>query len=151
MTTFKPRVTISAAFCYSWEGQAHQYFNTGEPTSIRYERYYACEEDREGFGPPVDCLLHFDERGLLVAMLNHYPKGEAGELEQAGNVNLWVRPSHQRRGFASRLLREANNRRKSRETSPRRGADVEKLARISGSTPVQVRATLDVAQADFMQ
>jgi hypothetical protein len=84
-------------------------------------------------------------------MLNHYPKGEAGELEQAGNVNLWVRPSHQRRGFASRLLREANNRRKSRETSPRRGADVEKLARISGSTPVQVRATLDVAQADFMQ
>jgi hypothetical protein len=92
---------------FTWKSQAEQYLNRGEPDGYRYERHYANEHDAPP-GAPVDCLLRFDEKGLLVGILNHYPEGGEDDLEQAGNVNLWVRPNRQRQGIATALLIEAN-------------------------------------------
>ena len=92
---------------YSWESQARQYAEHGDP-GVGYERHYAGPNDREGEGPPVDCQLMRDQHGDLVGILNHYPTSSV--LEEAGNVNVWVRPDRQKRGIASRLVREAQSR-----------------------------------------
>jgi GNAT superfamily N-acetyltransferase len=93
---------------YSWESQAGQYAPSGLP-GIGYERHYA---DGFDIGPeaPVDCLLMRDVHGQLVGILNHYPETDPGGLEQAGNVNLWVRPDRRRRGIGSMLMRAAQER-----------------------------------------
>ena len=91
---------------YTWESQACQYAPKGEP-GIGYELHHANEYDAPP-GAPVDCLLMRDRRGDLVGILNHYPT--TSDLEEAGNVNIWVRPDRQKRGIASRLVREAQSR-----------------------------------------
>jgi GNAT superfamily N-acetyltransferase len=93
---------------FSWGSQARQYARTGDP-GIGYERHYADGYDR---GPrnPVDCLLMRDVHGDLVGILNHYPEDHALGMERAGNINVWVRPDRQKRGIATRLVREAQKR-----------------------------------------
>jgi len=102
MASWTPRMVLGIV--YSWESQARQYAETGEP-GISYERHYAGQNDREGEGPAVDCLLARNHKGQLIGILNHYPTDSV--LEQAGNVNVWVHPDAQKRGVATALINEA--------------------------------------------
>jgi hypothetical protein len=43
-----------------------------------------------------------------VGILNHYPWDSV--MEKRGNVNVWVRRTHQRRGIATALAEEADRR-----------------------------------------
>lgn len=91
---------MDAKVIFSWESQAEQYPEKGEPgiehTTVR------C-----GISV-VDCLLYRDESGCLVGILNHY--NEFNPWEKPGSCNVWVHPDHQRRGVASALLRDAYHR-----------------------------------------
>lgn len=90
---------------YDWESQAQQYAYRDTP-GICYERHSTYElgaqlGDKIAF---IDCLLYRDEDGLLVGILNYYPNDN--EWEQAGNVNMWVKPDHQRQGIGTALAVE---------------------------------------------
>lgn len=60
-------------------------------------------------GVLVDCLFWRDLTGKLRGVLYHY-RGDMPPHERAGNVNLWVDSTVQRRGIGSRLLAEADRR-----------------------------------------
>jgi ribosomal protein S18 acetylase RimI-like enzyme len=90
---------------FSWESQARQYAYRDAP-GISLERHHLGEWPH---WTQIDCLLYRDEEGLLVAILNHYVDSNNPE-ERAGNCNLWVKPSHQRRGIGTALLRDAMQR-----------------------------------------
>jgi ribosomal protein S18 acetylase RimI-like enzyme len=90
---------------FSWQSQAAQYAYRDAP-GIRLERHSIGEL---GFMTLVDCILYRDEDGLLVGILNHYVDSNNPE-EQAGNCNIWVKPSHQRRGIGTALLKDAMER-----------------------------------------
>jgi len=100
----KYHATIPQHLQYSWESQAEQYAYLDTP-GINHERHDVGE-----FGAPnvIDCLLWRDEAGRLRGILNYYQND--GELERAGNVNLWVHPDWERRGVGTTLLREAMQR-----------------------------------------
>lgn len=104
--TWRPKMIFG--FVFTWESQAEQYARFGLP-GITYERHYANEEDAPP-GAPVDCLLMRDVHGKLVGILNHYPESDPGGLEQAGNINVWVRPDRQKRGIGTALVRAAQER-----------------------------------------
>lgn len=97
------RATIPSEFIFSWESQAVQYPRTG-PAGISYFR--GDLDDREEY---VDCLLYRNDAGQLIGILNYYPQN-IGVWEKKGNVNIWVKPTHQHCGVASRLLAEADRR-----------------------------------------
>lgn len=90
----QPRATIESNRMrfgmFSWEGQAPQYDQLGEPGSVVYRRY------TEGQATWVDVLLHYDHQGRLDGIFNTYPFGAAshgGEvLEKAGSSNAFIRP-----------------------------------------------------------
>lgn len=98
---------------FSWGSQACQYAQHGPP-GLGHERHALDARGNEvalddrAATMLVDCLLMRDVHGELVGILNHYT-GES-ELEKTGNINVWVRPDRQRRGIATRLLREAQAR-----------------------------------------
>ena len=95
------RVVAEPAF--PWESQHRQYPEPGQP-GIQY---------MEGPTPHgnVDCLLFYDDDGLLRGVLNHYPFSAQTEdglfLEVEGNVNVFVDPDYRGRGVATALLNEA--------------------------------------------
>jgi len=95
---FEPSIPAFALF--SFESQASQYPKTGEPGIS----YFAGETEHG----TVDCLLFRSKRGAVVGILNHY--GFDSIWEKTGNVNVWVREDHQRRGIATALLQEAATR-----------------------------------------
>lgn len=88
---------------YSFESQARQYLPLGEP-GIGYFAGVI-----ESHLPPVDCLLWRDTHGLVRGILNHYPI-DYPPWEHAGNVNIWVHPDFQRRGIATALVDECEER-----------------------------------------
>lgn len=90
----------------SWESQKKQYPKTGEP-GIHLERHQitGSYHGNPSYASVIDCLLCRDEDGQLVGILNHYNKGNPYQVP--GSVNIWVKPSHQRQGIASVLLRDA--------------------------------------------
>jgi GNAT superfamily N-acetyltransferase len=86
---------------FGWESQAAQWLHHGEP-GISFERHSV------GTYPHlhiVDCLLYRDEEGLLVGLLYHYC--DDSRYEEAGNVNIMVKPENQRRGIGTALLVDA--------------------------------------------
>src|SRR3954468_22976709 len=87
---------------FSWESQAKQYAYRDTP-GINLERHHLGEFPD---WTQIDCLLCRDENGLLIGILNYY-LDSSNPLEQAGNVNVWVKPSHQRQGIATKLLLDA--------------------------------------------
>jgi GNAT superfamily N-acetyltransferase len=83
----------------SWESQASQYPALGSP-GPGYLGRVATEFYT------VDCLLWRDNKGIVVGILNHYP-ADFAPWERAHNVNIWVRPDHQRQGIGHALVTEA--------------------------------------------
>ena len=57
----------------------------------------------------VDCLLYRDKKGVVIGILNHFPKAMP-PYEKKGNVTLFVDPTQQRQGIGSKLMREAGKR-----------------------------------------
>lgn len=96
---------------FSWESQAKQYAESGEPGWSLEQHMVEVGTGNEVFGVPadlagpgisvVDCLLLRDESGSLVAILNHYDG--KNPLEAADAVNLWVRPDRQREGIGKKM------------------------------------------------
>lgn len=99
-------VCIPDALLFSWDSQANQYHAFDVADTVVYERHYA--PDDKPSGTPVDCLLYYDRQGTLAGILNHYPT--TCDLEDAGNVNVWVRPDAQRQGIGRRLIADAARR-----------------------------------------
>jgi hypothetical protein len=85
---------------FSWQGQALQYDQLGEPDSIVYRRYMEAKAFAEKGGGPatIDTLLYYDEFGVLAGILNTYPYGAVGSrwIEEPGNVNTFTRPGANR-------------------------------------------------------
>jgi GNAT superfamily N-acetyltransferase len=97
---------------FTWSSQACQYAEHGPP-GCSHEQHAIIGDQEVSVGDPdtemlIDCLLMRDRHGALIGILNHYT-GE-NEYEKTGNVNVWVRPDRQRRGIATALVREAQNR-----------------------------------------
>lgn len=94
------------AEAYSWSSQVVQYADAAPPEVLPGHSTY--EGVVPGW-PPVHCLLWWDwtsgGRPMIVGILNYYDFDSP--WEQAGNVNVWVRPSRQRLGIGSRLVRLA--------------------------------------------
>lgn len=86
-----------------WWSQVQQYPEIGEPGIS----YFAGEI--EGYDVPVDCLLFRDGEGRLRGILNHYAI-DYPPWEKAGNVNVFVDPTAQRKGIGTALAREAQRR-----------------------------------------
>ncbi|GAA1961668.1 GNAT family N-acetyltransferase [Amycolatopsis minnesotensis] len=84
---------------FSWPSQAGQYPADG-PCGVSYFRGDVSP------GSYVDCLLYRDKKGVVVGILNRYPK-DFPPYEKAGNINIFVRPDMLRQGIATMLLREA--------------------------------------------
>jgi hypothetical protein len=82
----------------SWDSQAAQYPKKGPP-GIAYFRGQINADYH------VDCLLSRNDDGELVGILNRYP-ADFPPYEQAGAINVWVHPYHQRKGIATDLLYE---------------------------------------------
>lgn len=93
-----PELRIMRAPLLSWESQVVQYPATGEPGI----GYFAGETSLG----VVDCLLWRDEKGRVRGILNRYGI-DFPPYEKAGNVNIWIRPSHQRQGIGRALIEEA--------------------------------------------
>lgn len=92
---------------YTWDSQIHQYQDAPPPDTVPGCTYYAGVV--EGRERPVDCLLWWAEVGgkpRVVGILNHYPI-DFPPWEKAGNINLWVRRSHQRQGIGTALVQVA--------------------------------------------
>lgn len=95
----KPDPSIVATGVYSWESQAGQFDEVGEPGP---EHRVEFSGDR-----PINCFLFRDKTRRLFAIGYHYPMDMGdppGSLEKAGNVNIWVKPSEQRKGYGTLLL-----------------------------------------------
>jgi len=99
-------VTVPAE-AYTWSSQVMQYADATPPTTLPGFSTY--EGVVPGW-PPIHCLLWWDcttgGRPMIVGILNYYDFDSP--WERKGNVNLWVRPSHQRRGVGSTLVRLAD-------------------------------------------
>jgi GNAT superfamily N-acetyltransferase len=97
MTRFQ--ATVPPAMM-TFESQVAQYADAViDPGGITYFRGVL---DTERW---VDCLLYWNADGELVGILNHYPQDLP--WERAGNINVFVRPDHYRRGIATRLVDDA--------------------------------------------
>jgi GNAT superfamily N-acetyltransferase len=101
-----------------WFEQAPQHASSGKPNTIRYEKHVVKQ-----YGPKAisECLLFYDNAGLLRGIVHHFPNdimrpaqtsiGTVMEyVERAGNINITVDPAHQRKGIGTKLLREALDR-----------------------------------------
>lgn len=92
------RASIPSGGALSWESQACQYPAEGGPGIVYFS----------GDTPlgDVDCLLFYDRKKRLRGILNYYAI-DFPPYEKAGNVNVWVHPSSQRRGIGTALVMEA--------------------------------------------
>lgn len=101
---FEPTATLHDA--YSWESQVCQYREAVPPETLPGFSYYAGETPVG----TVDCLLWWDRttsgKPMIVGILNHY--GFDSYWEKTGNINLWVRKGHQRRGIGRTLVSMAD-------------------------------------------
>lgn len=83
---------------YSWQGQAPQYDQLGEPGEIRYQRFFDGWALTAPGKATIDTLLHYDEDGNLDGILNTYPYGarenDGRKLDDPGEVCLTIRPDH---------------------------------------------------------
>ena len=86
---------------FTWESQAVQYPDKRAP-GIYHE---LCDLSYAG---RVSCLLYYDHDAILRGILNYYVGCD--EIEQDGNVNIFVDPATQRRGIGMALLAEADRR-----------------------------------------
>lgn len=89
-------------YLFSFEVQARQYDACGMP-GISYFRGDIAEA-----GIYVNCLLYRDEHGAVVGILNHYPVDT--KWEKRGEVNVFIKPNHTRRGIGRALWTEAEKR-----------------------------------------
>lgn len=94
-----------------WESQVVQYRDAPPPEAPGITYFAGDVSDVHPGKPPVDCLLYWEwnpkrTRLRIVGIANHYPV-DYPPWEEAGNVNVWVRKSHQRRGIATALYDEA--------------------------------------------
>lgn len=92
----------------SWSSQVVQYQDAPPPEQVPAITYYPGETHLG----TVDCLLYWVEIGgkpRIVGILNHYPI-DMPPWERAGNVNIFVRKSHQRQGIGTALWTEASGR-----------------------------------------
>lgn len=102
---------------FSWQGQAPQYDQLGEPGEIVYRRYSAGGSVTSTLGSLtwIDTLLYYDEQGYLAGILNYYPFGavehDGVELEKPGNVNMFVRPDVDDDKMVSRAMFTESQRR----------------------------------------
>jgi GNAT superfamily N-acetyltransferase len=93
---------------WTWKSQVIQYPLRG-PKGISL---FNAEIDAK----EIHCLLYRDKNGKVRGILNHYPfnmpsRSNSAELiEKAGNVNVWTDPKFQRRGIATKLLADADER-----------------------------------------
>lgn len=90
--------SIADDMMLSWESQARQYPERGEP-GIGYFRGDLSDGDY------VDCLLFRGPSGRVWGILNHYPIDSYWEKKH--NANLWVHPQKRLRGIGTSLLKEA--------------------------------------------
>lgn len=97
-----------------WGSQVVQYAHAEPPAEPGITYYAGDMSDAYPGTPPVDCLLSWDHtasgtRLMIVGILNHYP-ADYPPWERKGRVNVWIRPSHKRRGIGTALVREAASR-----------------------------------------
>ena len=98
---------------YSWEGQALQYPQRGEPGEMVYQRY--AEDNPESsvqLGTWIDCLFYYDEEGYLTGVLNHYPYGAfdkhtGQEIDKPNTSSTFVRPGETAEEVRAILTKEA--------------------------------------------
>lgn len=98
---------------FPWESQASQFNRYSRETGVVYERHHL------GVFPDhrlVECLLYYrpiglGERGCLTGILYYYPndiQSRDGRFnEKAGNVNIFIDPAFQMRGYGRKLVEEA--------------------------------------------
>lgn len=103
---------------FPWESQVSQYDEATPPWDQGPENFppfapaaitYYGGETELGV---VDCLLAWtwSAGGVqIVGILNHYGH-DMPPWERAGNVNIWIRPDHQRQGIGTALWVEAVSR-----------------------------------------
>jgi len=88
---------------WKWDAQVVQYPVIGQP-GISYKQEEFTEPELKGL--KVDCILYRNENGILIGILNHYPQDIPG-WEKAGNFNVFVDPTQQRKGIGKDLIKEA--------------------------------------------
>ena len=97
--TYEPTMPEGAL---SWTSQVIQYADAPRPVDVPNVTHYAGQTSRG----VVQCLLWWSEtkggRPMITGILNYYPH-DMPPYEEAGNVNIWVRPSHQRQGIGTAL------------------------------------------------
>lgn len=88
---------------YPWKNQEKQHPKKGKPgityRKIRQKMRFALPEVE------IDALLFYSKTGILCGILYYY--GSGCYPEDPGNINLYVRPSNQRNGIATKLLLKA--------------------------------------------
>ena len=90
------KATLSDDRVLSWETQARQYPDVGEPGIS------ATTVELSG-GAQVNCVLRRHLDGSLIGILNHYPV-DIPPHQAANTINVWVHPGHRRRGVASEMV-----------------------------------------------
>lgn len=96
-----PDATVDPKTMPSFGDLARQFDSKGFPGITA-----SVEQPADFPGVTVDALQYRALNGELVGILIHYGETVPG-LERAGNVNIWVRKDHQRKGIATSLVRRA--------------------------------------------
>lgn len=91
------RASIPSSLMFTWESQARQYPELLPPGTHRISEHVGQY--------PVECLVHYNELGELVGILNYYPQS-IPPYEVEGNINIWIRKDFKRQGIATALLME---------------------------------------------
>ncbi len=88
---------------FSWDNQAKQY---PQKDKEGYNYFKGILSDKN----EVNCLLRYNEKEELIAILNHYPF-ERPDLEiKKGDFVVFVRPDMRRKGVAKELIKEGKKR-----------------------------------------
>lgn len=100
--TVKRRIPEMPAYL-AWAEQAPQYERPDITDRSPGTHYWRVPPELVD-GLVIDCLLHYDEDGL-VGILTHYPNGSP-QMDRPGDVTLVVHPAKQRRGIGTTLVLE---------------------------------------------
>lgn len=97
--------TIPDSLMFTWESQRDQFPRFGPPGLTRmYVNSFddGLEPLRDSDDPPVSVYLFRDSIGLLRGIAYRY--GSGLELEERGNVSVWVDPARRRQKIGTRLV-----------------------------------------------